>query len=474
MKSFNIITWAFLLGICFTISCKKEKNDLDAPLSTSQIKFDVVQDKTVDPGGNTVYLINQTPETLPVWDYGTGKSTRQRDTVRFAFKGTYMIRYTAVTGGGLVEMPPVTIEVTQDNLTYVNDPLWTLLTGGVGKEKTWLLDANANGDKKFFTSPVYFAGQDNAYGSLASGGQSVAWSQVCTNPNGPNCWTFAPNYTSDTWAADKRDYGFMTFSLKGGPFLTTDHKGVANVTTESGTFFLDANTLTLTTSNATPLYVSYTPNDVVSVFSWRILSLNENTMQLAVKNKTKAEYQVLNYISKTFSDNWTPPPPAAVLPDSGFNPVFAPGELLTMLTGGANAGRFWALDANGNPIDWIAKGKGWTTSKASTYSWGWNETWDEVAKTAWIRFDNIGGQNYTRFQNGVSTGGTFTINEATNEITLNNNTLIQNPASSLNSTVNRLKVIKAFPADFRTKGIWFGTSYDAAKDEWFAFHYIIP
>jgi hypothetical protein len=266
----------------------------------------------------------------------------------------------------------------------------------------------------------------------------------------------------------------MTFSLKGGPFLTTDHKGVANVTTESGTFFLDVNTLMLTTSNAAPLYVSYTPNDVVSIFSWRILSLTENTMQLAVKNKTKPEYQVLNFISKTFSDNWTPPPPPAVLPDEGFNPVFAPGELLTMLTGGVNAGRFWALDANGNPIDWIAKGKGWTTSKASTFNWGWNETWDEAAKNAWIRFDNIGGQNYTRFQNGVSTGGTFTINEATNEITLNNNTLIQNTASSLNSTVNKIKVIKAYPTEFRTKGIWFGTSYDTAKDEWFAFHYIIP
>jgi hypothetical protein len=474
MKLFQILTWVILSGICFTISCKKEQNDLDAPLSPSQIKFDVVQDKTVDPGGNTVYLINNTPETLPVWDYGTGKSTRQRDTVRFAFKGTYTIKYTALTGGGLVEMPPVTISVTQDNLTYVNDPLWTLLTGGVGKEKAWLLDANANGDKKFFTSPVYFAGQDNAYGSLASGGQTVVWSQVCSNPAGPNCWTYAPNYTSDTWAADKRDYGFMTFSLKGGPFITTDHKGVANVTTESGTFFLDVNTLMLTTSNAAPLYVSYTPNDVVSVFSWRILSLTENTMQLAVKNKTKAEYQVLNYISKTFSDNWTPPPPPAVLPDSGFNPVFAPGELLAMLTGGANAGRFWALDVNGNPIDWIAKGKGWTTSKASTYNWGWNETWDETAKNAWIRFDNIGGQNYTRFQNGVSTGGTFTINEAANEITLNNNTLIQNTASSLNSTVNKIRVIKAYPMEFRTKGIWFGTSYDTAKDEWFAFHYIIP
>ena len=26
----------------------------------------------------------------------------------------------------------------------------------------------------------------------------------------------------------------------------------------------------------------------------------------------------------------------------------------------------------------------------------------------------------------------------------------------------------------KTKGIWFGTSYDTAKDEWFVWHYITP
>jgi hypothetical protein len=372
-------------------------------------------------------------------------------------------------------MPPVTIKVTQDNLNYVNDPLWTLLTGGVGNEKTWYLDANANGDKKFFTSPIYFAGMDNAYGSLAPDGKSVVWSQVCTVPNGSNCWTYAPNYTSDTWAADKRDYGFMTFSLKGGPFLKTDHKGVANVGAESGTFFLDVNTLALTTSNATPLHVSYTPNDAVGMFSWRILSLNENTLQLAVKHKSKAEYQVLNFISKSYSDSWTPPPPATPKPDEGFNPVFAPGELLNMLTGGPTSpGRFWTLDVAGNPVDWIAKGNGWTTSKASSQDWGWNASWETAVQNGWIRFDNIGGQNYTRFQNGTLTTGTFTIDEANNEITIQGNTLLQNSSSWMNPTTNKIKVVKAFPNDFRTKGIWFGTNYDATKDEWLAFHYIIP
>lgn len=474
MLRFKNIGAFLILAMIVLQSCKKDDYALDRLLSPEDLEFDVLQDLQVDPGGNTVYLVNKTPETLPVWDYGTGISNRQRDTIRFAFKGEYVIKFSAVTGGGLVESAPVTIMVSDDNLNYVNDPLWTLLSGGVGEEKTWVLDANENGDKKFFTSPIYFAGMDNAYGSKTSDGKMVEWTQVCTEPDGPNCWTYGPNYTSDTWAAEKRDYGFMTFSLKGGPFLKTDHKGVAGINAESGTYFLDVNTLQLTTSNASPLFVSYTPNDVNSVYSWRILSLTENTMQLAVKNKAKDEYQVLNYLSETFSDNWTPPPPPAPKPDEGFNPVFESGELLAMLTGGAGNGRFWSLDVNGNPIDWIAKGNGWTVNKSSSYNWGWNESWDEAVNNSWIRFDQIGGQNYTRFQEGVTTTGTFTIDETTNEITLAGNTLLTNAASWMNPTANKLKVVKAFPIDFRTKGIWLGTSYDAAKDEWFAFHYIIP
>lgn len=461
-------------GSLLVNACRKPGHSLDEPLAADQIKFDVVQDFKVDAGGNTVYLINQTPGTISIWDYGTGKSTRQADTIHFAFKGDYMIKFSAATGGGIVTKEPVTIKVTQDNLNYVNDALWILLAGGPGNEKTWVLDANANGDKKKYTSPVYFAGMDIAYGNKSDDGKSVVWKKVCSKPDGPNCWTYEPNYTSDTWAAEKRDYGFMTFNLKGGPFLNTDHKGVGGYNTESGTYYLDVNTLTLTTTGATPLFVGSSPNDLATLNTWKILSLTEDFLQLAGKNKSKDEYQVLNFMSKTYSDNWTPPPPATPKPDSGYNPVLAPGELMAMLTGGTNSGRFWQLDATGNPIDWIAKGNGWTTGPGSSADWGWNAGWVTAVSNAWIRFDNIGGNHYTRYQNGTTTSGSFSIDEANNQITLTGNTLLLNPASSLNPATNVLKVVKAFPKSYRSSGIWFGTSYDATKDEWFSFHYVIP
>ena len=474
MKLIIQLALLFLVVTGVSLSCKKKDYSLANLMDKSQINMEVKQDLTVDPGGNTIYLINHTDKVEPIWDYATGKSIRRVDTVHYAFKGDYIIKRSAVTAGGIVELDPITIKVTKDNLNYVSDPLWILLTGGPGNEKTWLLDANTNGDQKFFTSPIYFTGQNNVTSNKAADGQSVIWQQ-CQDNSDPLCWMYAPNYLNDTWAADKRDYGHMTFSLKGGPFLTTDHKGVAGVGTESGTYYFDVNTLTITTNNATILAVAFTPGDVGNIYNVKVLSLTQNTMQLAVKHKSKSEYQVLNYISKQYSDNWVPPPPAVKKPDEGYNPTFAPGELLKMLTGGPSSpGRFWTLDVNGNPVDWITKGNGWTISKSSSFNWGWNDSWDNAANGAWIRFDNISGQNYSRFQNGTLTTGTFTIDEAKNEITLVGNTLLQNSGSWMNPTANTIKVVKGFPTDYRTKGVWFGTSYDASKDEWLAFHYITP
>ena len=476
MKLIKQIALLLLIMTSAVLSCKKQDYRLGNLPDKSEINMEVKQDLAVDPGGNTVYLINHTDKVEPMWDYATGKSIRRIDTVRYAFKGDYIIRRSALTQAGIVQLDSIIVHVTNDNLNYVSDPLWILLTGGPGNEKTWVLDADAAGNKKAFTSPIYFVGLDPVNPAKEADGKSVIFKDKgnCVDQNAPDCWIYKPDYVNDTWAADKKDYGFMTFSLKGGPFLKTDHKGVAGVGTESGTYYLDVNSLTLTTNSATILAVAFTPADVANIYSARVLTLTENTMQLAVKHKTKSEYQLLNYISKQFNDNWVPPPPAVKKPDDGFNPAFAPGEILNMLTGGAaSPGRYWTVDVAGNPVDWVAKGNGFTTSKASSYNWGWNETWDDAVKDAWIRFDYT-GRKYTRIQNGAVTTGTFTIDETKKEVALVGNTLLQNPASWMNPTATTLKIVKGWSADYKTKGIWFGTSYDAAKDEWVAFHYITP
>ena len=138
----NIIRIA--LVICFAVftvlSCKKKDYSLGNLPNQSEINMEIKQDLTVDPGGNTVYLINHTDKVEPVWDYGTGKSMRRIDTIHYAFTGDYKIARSAVTGGGIVYLDTVTVHVTKDNLNYVNDPLWLALSGGPGNEKVWTLD----------------------------------------------------------------------------------------------------------------------------------------------------------------------------------------------------------------------------------------------------------------------------------------------------------------------------------------------
>jgi hypothetical protein len=455
MKRIQTIFITFLAVTMFMLSCQiDDALELGTPMTASEINMEVKQEFSIDPGGNTVVFRNHTMGIEPVWDYGTGRSIRQVDTVRYAFKGTYTIKRFALTRNGIVELSDVSVEVTEDNLNYVNDPLWNLVSGGVGNEKTWVLDLDASARSKYFAGPIFFSGVDWGYGN------------VCTKEDG-SCWTWFPAYQS--WMPAPGDYGTMTFNLKGGPFITVDQKIISGGN-QSGSYYLDKDARTITFTDVVPLNMGW-PQIYSKAY---IISLTEDAMQLAFRHPDKAEFEIYNYITKEYSDNWVPPAPSEPTPDEGFDPAFAPGELLDMLTGGAGAGRQWKLDADGNPVDWVAKGNGWTTDKNSSWNWGWNESWVTASTDAWIMFDRFnGGQNYTRFQKGTTTTGTFSINEATNEITLTSNTLLQNPDSWMNPATNTIKVVKAFPEGYQSKGIWFGTGYDAEKDEWLVFHYIL-
>jgi len=456
MKYVKKLAWIILFGISFISSCKKEDYSLGEILDKSEIKFDVVQDLTADPGGNTVILINKTPETISMWDYGTGKSTRERDTIRFAFRGDYTVRFSAVTAGGIVDMDPVTVKVTADNLNYVNDPLWNALTGGPGNEKTWILDYGEHG---IFDGPLYYYEPLTTWAEFEAGTAKLGW---------------APAWKDNTWIISEADKAStMTFSLKGGPFFKS-HK-VTEGKDESGTFYLDVNAKTLSTTDATILRSA---GFIANAANWNnnlvILSLNENKLQVGVRRtNSEGDYlYVWNFISKAYADAYVPPtePEPEPQADEGFNPRFAAGELLNLVTGASV--RIWKLDAEGNPVDWLAKGKGWTTGHADSREWGWNAGWDASAANAWIKFEK-NGLKYTRSQGGVTTTGTFSINETTNEITINSNLLIQNEGSWMSPVQSTIKVVKAFPNETEAKGIWFGTAYDASKDEWLAFHYVL-
>lgn len=465
----NRVKILILSILVISFSCQDEEYEMGEKLQKSDLNFTIEQDLSADAGGNTVVLTNKTPETVAVWDYETGKSTEQTVTVKYAFAGEYTIQFSAVTAGGVVDADPVTITVTEDNLNYVNDPLWNNLSGGVGNSKRWLLDLDAEGVSRYFVGPLYFYGTDNGW---LEGGEDGCY--------GEDCWSWGPDWAGNTWLMDAADYGYMEFSLDGGPYVTVNHLTLPGLGAQEGTYYLDVDTHTLSMFDASMIHNSGYSSCVSNWGNMKVLSLTENTMQLGVIRESIGNCSgegpamlVYNFISQDYHDNWVPEE-TVVECDEGYEPTFASGELLEILTGGAGSGRYWKLDASGNPVDWIVGCQGWTIDATSSYNWGWNDAWTDIADEAWIRFDQWGGQTYTRFQGGVTTSGTFTINESTNEITLSgNNTLIQNADSWMSPTTSTITVIKGDNDPNAANGLWFGTSYNESTDEWLVFHYIL-
>ncbi|OMP31654.1 hypothetical protein BKM32_00860 [Mangrovimonas sp. DI 80] len=317
-----------------------EDYDLGRKLDPSELDFSVIQDYSIDPGGNTVILINNTPETVPVWDYETGQSNRAIDTVHYAFAGEYTINFSAVTAGGLVDAEPITITVSEDNFNYINHPIWNMLSGGQGNSKKWYLDLNADGVSKYFTGPMYFYGTDNGW---LEGGDEGCY--------GDDCWSWAPDWASNTWIMDAADYGYMEFNLQGGPYVTVDHLTLPDLGVQNGTYNLDLNNYKLLMSNAQMIHnVGY---DTCSS-NWgnlTIFSITDDAMQLGVIREAIGSCSsegpamiVYNFISQEYSDNWVPE-------ETGPEEPTLPGGWEDIISEITTTAIEWKLSES-NPLDW--------------------------------------------------------------------------------------------------------------------------
>lgn len=457
----NIESIFIMLLLAFAISCQDDYPELGNLVDKSGLKFTVKQDLQADPGGNTIILINETPQSVAIWDYGTGRSNRQTDTIRVAFKGEYTIKFSALTGAGIVQADPVTVTVTDDNLMYVNDPLWTALSGGVGNSKTWLLDLDAEGKSKYFDGPLYFYGTNNG------------WQGEC-QVEGGDCWNWNPEYAGNTWLMPAGDYGTMTFNLQGGPFVTASHAMIPDRGAENGTYFLDVNSKTLSLSDVAPLHDAGRDPCVNAWGNIKVFSLTEDAMQLAVL-RTSCEgpcLLVYNYISKEYSDNWVPEEPAG-------DPNFDHGNQLELLS--TTTTKTWKFDLQ-VPYNW--------TSLTGDFLNNWNSRADIVASN-WAPYGDADvvsiddasisfsadGKVVIVQDNGTSETGDYSVDEATNMITFSGITPVIPIAGWVSASTtdeNQWKIVKVEKSELNdaVTGIWFGKR-DPTKSEYMVFHFVI-
>jgi hypothetical protein len=168
-------------------------------------------------------------------------------------------------------------------LEYYKDPLWTLLTGGIGSQKTWAIDFNAAGESQVFPGPLWFSGDELRY------------ERACASEGG-NCWWWEPTWQS--WMPGPKDYGTMTFKLNRVPVIprvAVTQKGLdaAKNGDFSGDFFLDVEAKTITFTGLTPLNMGWDNVDWSKAY---IITLTEEGMQLGFKNKSKAEFELYSFI----------------------------------------------------------------------------------------------------------------------------------------------------------------------------------
>ncbi len=466
----------------FIISCQDDTQELGRRLDKSEIKFRVEQPLDIDEGGNTVVMINETPGTVAMWDYGTGRSNRMVDTVRFPFKGEYTIQFSALTAGGVVKMDPVIVEVTQDNLMYVNDPLWTALSGGPGEEKSWVLDTEG----KAFAGPLSFYGTSNGW--LEEGGP-WAEGQFETGCYGDDCWTWSPDaawiYSNNAMA--QGDYGVMTFSLEGGPYFSAT-KPMENGIEEEGTYYLNTDNKTLTINDASILR-GYKPgkNGLTGISDWTnytILALDENTLRLGVIRDKDVDGEgpamiVYNFISQEYDENWTPEPEG---PQEDPNFDFG-ADQKDILAVDKTTTKVWKLDTQ-VPFNWTDLEGNFLNewnSRKDYPSWAlYNDAAVENINDASISFSEDGTVVVTQ-DDGTTAEGRFEIDETTNMVTFTGikpNILIAkdkqgaNGISATTTAQNQWKIVKVDRNEVSGKvtGIWFGAR-DPELDQYMVYHF---
>ena len=328
----------FLIGL-IGYACSPEEHELaqlgaDPDDLVEGIAFSIEHD-AVNP--NIVYLTSLMGGSFtPLWDHPQGRSQAQKVTLKIPFPGTYTVKFGVQTRGGAVFGDEATFTVDDFYAPFVDDELWTLLSGGVNQEKTWYLDLDAEALSRNFLGPLYFYGTNNG------------WQGACMVEGG-DCWNWNPDYKGNSWLMTAANFGSMTFDLKGAANVSVTHNTIGARGTETGTYLLDAEAKTLRMTDASPLHDIGRDGQVIDWGNIQIFSLTEDFMQLGVLRDPAlsgegAVYLVYNFISKDYYDNWMPG--EEVEPEPPYT-----GNLNEDLTTSVTTKKTWTMLLN-TPYNW--------------------------------------------------------------------------------------------------------------------------
>ncbi|MBR1462962.1 MAG: hypothetical protein IJ604_06230 [Prevotella sp.] len=319
MKLKNLLYTVLAGFMAIMVACSPESDSLGAvDLTAAQLAEGTGFTVDVDQNTNQVVFRSLLPSSYSVyWEYGpkpandaersiSGTSNNSVYQVGIAFDGEYYVRMAAQTRGGIVYSEPANFRINEMNPELLSDPLWNLLSGGIGNSKTWVLDIDADGNAIKFGGPKWFYTSGQSWDSFhnAKGENyidSKSWdASTAIDPTYSGEWYWAADWAGNGWICGAADYGEMTFDLIGG--ANVDVNGT------KGAYNLDVDAHTISFTGAIPLSCGVESNIAAQcpAGTYKIIYLTENAMQILFDGDSETPF-TMNYVSKEYKDNYVPP-----------------------------------------------------------------------------------------------------------------------------------------------------------------------
>ena len=190
-----VMIFAFALTSCNDDDVKLDIIDVKPSELVEGIAFSVTPDAK---NPNIIYLESKMGSSYtPLWEHPQGRSQKNKVTLQIPFDGEYEVTFGVMTRGGVVYGEPYKFQIESFCADFVNDDLWTFLSGGVGKSKTWVYNNGNYGLE---------ATGEVGYGDPST---TVEWNNFAFN------WDPGKGHSGD----DNIWNSTMTFTLDGGAFV---------------------------------------------------------------------------------------------------------------------------------------------------------------------------------------------------------------------------------------------------------------
>lgn len=430
-----------MFSACTPDSFELGEKDVTVDDLVENIAFSITHDSE---NPNIVYLKSLLPTSYQVcWVHPQGRSQEREVTLQMPFEGEYSVTFGVQTRGGLVYGNPTTFTVDNFCADFVNDDLWTYLTGGVNNEKVWIFDNGTYG----------YAGGELTY---ADPNTTVEWNNWTAN------WDPGVGHTGDSniWEST------MTFDLKGGANVKV-YNSSSNTTT-SGTFMLNTDNHTITFTDCELLHTpSWSDRSTNWKLDLKLLELDENHMRIGVMrdNSEGPWWLIWNYVSKEFADNYVPedlPDPEPTLPDGWEDMV---SEVVTSKIK-------WTMSTD-IPFDWAnLDGSLMNNFTAGNYP-DWATPVSDLDKLS-ITLDSKEMTYEVATPDGTTANGTYILDEKgiyTFSGTIPTYHIGGGDIMFNTDANNQLRILSIESASGNIMGMWLGAR-SSEKNEYIAYHFI--